>query len=216
MGFRAALLVLAVSGAAACGASACLLTVSTRGLAGDPLVEDGDAADGAPADAGDAADAPSDAAPSDARTVPDGAVVFAANGHAYRIDVVPTGISWTEARDRAVGLGGHLVTVGSLEENTFVLALAKARTDAFRGNGTGPWLGGFQTSIDGGAPDQGWQWVDDTPWSFTAWRGGQPDDTLGLENYLDLYAPGGTDMGWNDDALDSTEPRNISMLVEFE
>lgn len=194
----------------------CLLAVSTDGLAGDPL----GARDGGPdrPDSGtDAADVAVDATDAaDASRVPDGAVVFAGNGHAYLVVVVPSSITWLQARDRAIALGGHLATVGSAAEDRFVLDLAREHPEAFRSNGTGPWLGARRTRVDGGTPDTGWAWVDGTPWSYTGWREGQPDDTDRLEDYLALYAPEGVDLGWNDDALDGTNLVYDSMIVELE
>lgn len=42
----------------------------------------------------------------------------------YRAVVVPEGLTWEEAKQRAEADGGHLVTITSEEENTAVHALA--------------------------------------------------------------------------------------------
>ena len=35
-----------------------------------------------------------------------------------------------------------------------------------------------------------WQWVDGSPWEFTYWMQGQPNDYTGKENYLATYDDG--------------------------
>jgi hypothetical protein len=99
-----------------------------------------------------------------ARAFPPQAQIWPVNGHGYAIYVASAGVSWTEARARAEQAGGHLVSIASSGENAFVLGLVNARPDAFV-NLIGPWLGGYQpapTAAD--EPNNGWQWVDGTPW----------------------------------------------------
>src|SRR5689334_55872 len=110
--------------------SACLVAVSTSGLSGGPgddaaaeatsdvVAKPSDASDASDASDGDASDA------GDARTLPPNAKTFPDNGHVYAVVLAPSGLTWHEARARAVEAGGHLATLGTAEENAFVIALA--------------------------------------------------------------------------------------------
>ncbi len=220
----AAILVI-IPGALAFGA--CSLTVSTDGLRSGGadaaiLRSDGalDDARGTAADAGADADSDGDGtgdADADARSFPPGATIWPVNGHGYAIYVVPNGLPWTEARTRAEQAGGHLATIGTFDENDFVLGLVDARPDSFAQR-IGPWLGGYQPSpVAADEPAGGWAWVDGTPFTYSGWTPAQPDNTAGVENFMDVYRPNpGSALGWNDDSVTGTGGPIISYLVEFE
>lgn len=222
MPFRrgAAAILLVPLGALALGA--CSLAVSTDGLSNgtvDASVAHFDGAvDDAKGNRTDAGTAGSDAArdgDAGARVFPPEAQIWPVNGHGYAIYVVPSGISWTEARMRAEQAGGHLATIGALDENDFVLGLVDARPDAFAGR-VGPWLGGFQPNpVAADEPAGGWQWVDGTPFTFSGWAPTQPDNTAGAEDYLDVYRPSSA-LGWNDDTRAGTGGSVISYVIELE
>ena len=206
--------------------SACLLAVSTTGLsggAGDAAAEasDGSAEATDARDASDARDPPeaeADAtAAGDGRTLPPNAKTFPDNGHVYAVVIVPSGITWDEARTRAEAAGGHLATIGSAGENGFVIALAdQSFGQAFTVNSVGPWLGARQPSPNGAnEPAGGWEWIDGTPWAFTDWRPSQPDNSGGAEHFLNLFRTAGV-TGWNDDKLDGNAGRVISYMIELE
>jgi hypothetical protein len=119
------------------------------------------------------------------------------NGHFY--SVVQANITWSQARTAAESLeaggplcAGHLATVTSEAENTFIV-------DTF-----GPtvvnrkWLGGFQPS-GSAEPANDWEWVTGESWDYTRWNPdtGEPNNTL--------YTPEGEDAlaywdngNWND------------------
>ena len=109
-------------------------------------------------------------------------VASGGNGHWYkRFD---TAVLWTQARDICIGLGGHLATVPSPSENTFVASLNA---------GQNCWLGGFQ------APNScenncDWQWVSGEAWNYTNWDSYQPDNS-GNEDCLHYFTADGH---WND------------------
>lgn len=107
------------------------------------------------------------------------------NGHWY--GVTEEGLTWQEARDRAAALGGHLLTIESDAENTYV---SSALVDWVS------WIGGRQ--IPGSCePDCGWEWITGEPFTFTAWQKGEPSETNNEgENFLEIYRPG----TWNDNA----------------
>ncbi len=129
------------------------------------------------------------------------------NGHWYQPVAVPGGISWNDADAAAKAAGGHLVTMGSAEENTFVFGLIDddpALWDDSNPNhshGIGPWIGGLQP--DGSPePSGNWQWVTGQAWSYTNWAPEQPNDdsgTPGDQNRVQFLGYGQL-MGptWND------------------
>ena len=123
------------------------------------------------------------------------------NGHYYEVVTETAPIAWQDARDAAIARGGHLVTITSAAENTFVTTLL---------NGMHALAGAFQPS---GSPEPagGWQWVTGEPFEFTNWNDTQPDNYQGNENYLEVY-PGPAN-NWNDL---SGEALNSSYMVEYE
>jgi len=136
----------------------------------------------------------------DARALLDGAVYWAVNGHVYV--AVESALSWGEARTGAEHLGGHLATITSDEENTFVFGLAVGRPALWSSSGSGPWLGGQQQAGQNDAA-AGWAWVTGEPFSYTQWRSGQPDDGAdGGEDGIQLigWSPEAStpSLGWND------------------
>jgi len=54
------------------------------------------------------------------------------------------------------------------------------------------WLGATDEKVE-----KRWGWVDGIPVKFTAWVSSQPDNTDGIENYLQTFDKEGR---WNDDA----------------
>lgn len=134
-----------------------------------------------------------------------------ANGHWYCVVRLDTTISWPDARKAAesmryMGKKGHLVTITSADEMDFVAA-------TFPGDARSSWwIGGYQ---DKSAPDfretaGGWRWVTGEPWSFTAWRRGEPNDLDGNANFLNMFPDG----PWNDTV--ATDDHGRGYVVEFE
>ena len=73
------------------------------------------------------------------------------NGHFYEAILSPTRVTWEQARDLAVTLGGHLVTLTSSAEDSFVFSLIANRPELWQSNSFGgPWLGGFVFDRFGG------------------------------------------------------------------
>jgi hypothetical protein len=80
------------------------------------------------------------------------------NGHWYALE--RTFMTWPAARQRAIGLGGHLATVTSPAENAHILALASdAPADYF--------LGAYRAK-DSCAPDA-WTWITGEPFLYAPW-----------------------------------------------
>ena len=125
----------------------------------------------APAEVQTAAEAPA------ASGLPDGLPVFA--GHAYMLFRVP--LSWPDAKTFCEARGGHLVTIGSQEEQDFVRSLM---SDVARG-----WIGLTDE------PEEGvFEWVTGEPVDYTAWMAGEPNDAGDGEDRGEMRAAG----GWND------------------
>jgi len=125
-------------------------------------------------------------------------VASGGNGHWYkRFD---TAVLWTQARDLCVGLGGHLATVPSASENTFVASLNA---------GNNCWLGGFQAP-NSCEPNCEWQWVTGEAWSYTNWGNNQPDDASSDEDCLHYWTADGH---WNDINLGLSR---ITYICEWE
>ncbi|MES2924493.1 MAG: C-type lectin domain-containing protein [Verrucomicrobiota bacterium] len=103
-----------------------------------------------------------------------------ANSHAYEVIHVPEGITWPNAEAQAIARGGHLASISSLAENNFVHGLIKDRPELWTApdhvnNIIGPWLGGFQTSLNVFA------WVDGSAFQYSNWAPGEPNNVNGTE-----------------------------------
>lgn len=121
------------------------------------------------------------------------------NGHLYEVISVPGSISWANARDAAISLGGDLATITSVEENDFLFELCMTSdvTSGFSGGGWQVWLGGFQPE-GSPEPDGNWQWVTGEPFVYTNWYAPNPSNS-------GSFGPVGEDRltisylnGWND------------------
>jgi hypothetical protein len=116
-----------------------------------------------------------------------GQILWEENGHYYLI--VEEDLSWEAARSRAVsmifmGVQGHLATITSEAENTFVTTQL--------GDTAGAWLGGKQLPSSS-EPAGGWSWITGEPWVYTNWDVGEPNNT-----YMG---------GWGKDATGQSEER---------
>lgn len=97
------------------------------------------------------------------------------NGHSYYRS---TGsMTWTDARQACLNMGGHLVTSTSLAENNFLFNLWP--------NG---WIGLTDEVIEGQ-----WRWVTGEPFSWSNWNGGEPNNSNN-EDYIQFVGGG----KWND------------------
>ncbi len=205
----------------------CSLVVSTTGLAGEPDAVDAargtgstDAmvSDDARADApqGFAGDSGGDGRV-DADAGDDARVLWPVNGHRYEVRVYLSPRTWLEARDDAALSGGHLVTITSANEESFVASLVYARTDTFDGS-YGPWIGAYQpnpTANDGGnEPAGGWAWVTGETWSYHRWASGEPNNSGGHEDYAQYFYDD-ANRGWNDNDLWGSDLVR-SAVIEYE
>lgn len=97
------------------------------------------------------------------------------NGHSYYRS---TGsMTWTDARQACLNMGGHLVTVTSAAENNFIFNLWPSG-----------WIG-LTDEVSEGT----WRWVTGEPFSWSNWNGGEPNNA-GNEDYIQFVGGG----KWND------------------
>ena len=89
--------------------------------------------------------------------------------------------TWSQAEAHCMGLGGHLASIQSPEEDKFVADLGFASDEEF------VFLGGSEV-------DKKWVWTDGTPFEYTNWLEGEPNNSL--ENCIMLWKQKGDK--WND------------------
>ena len=136
-------------------------------------------------------------------------VVWSGNGHRYDVITGNSVINWDEARLLAEGMGGHLVTITSAGENTFVANLVASQ-------GVGDlqryWLGGYQTPLPCATEPSGcWAWLTGEAWSFTSWAIGEPNDGGGRgQDYLHFWPSPGS---WDD--MDYSRIEMDSFVIEY-
>ena len=98
------------------------------------------------------------------------------NGHWYRLD--STQRSWSASQSQAELVGGHLVTIASAGEQTFVEGLPGLDEEGC----AGPAIG-LQQDSEGVEPGGGWRWITGEPLDYLMWGtiGGEqnPDDSVG-------------------------------------
>jgi hypothetical protein len=78
--------------------------------------------------------------------------------------------AWPVAEQACVGWGGHLASVSSAAEDTFLGSWPQA-LGVPAGNGAGLWLGASDAAQDGV-----FQWTDASPFAFPGWGAAQPDN----------------------------------------
>jgi hypothetical protein len=126
---------------------------------------------------------------------------YSATGHAY--ELVANALNWDAARTAAAtrtygGVAGHLATITSAEEQSFI--------NTTFGTSRQVWLGGVQ-SADSPEPAAGFSWITGEAFSYTNWNGGEPNNGGGAEDVIEL-----TNGVWND--MLRTNVR--SYLVEYD
>ena len=106
------------------------------------------------------------------------------NGHKY--EYYSTNTPWNQAYRYCEKLGGHLVTITSKEENEAVVKL----TNGYSGRA---WIGSNKVNSK-------WYWVNGETFSYANWNTGEPNNTDGKENAIDIYVSGDNVGKWNDEA----------------
>ena len=101
------------------------------------------------------------------------------NGHWYR--VVESGPDcWADAKTLCEQAGGHLATLATAPERTFVTNLIPTSTWYY--------LGGYQdlSAPDFSEPSGGWRWITGEPWQ-PLWASGQPENGANSQHTLCTY-----------------------------
>lgn len=102
------------------------------------------------------------------------------NGHRYKL--ITEEKSWKDAEAYCVSLGGHLVTITSEEENSFIQSLINKST-----------MIGLSDAAEEGA----WSWVTGESLTYTNWAKNEPNNQSN-EDYVLMQVKG----TWNDGHLD--------------
>lgn len=108
--------------------------------------------------------------------------------------------SWPDAQHAAANLGGHLATVDSLEEDTFLLDSFSATVSSLAADGiVSLWIGLNDANLEGI-----YQWVSGSSAPYRNWNPGQPQNGPADEDYAAILVKGfGTSGRWHDVVLDT-------------
>ena len=109
------------------------------------------------------------------------------NGSKYLL--FDSSIPWNDAKNYCEQFGGHLATVTSAEENTFLQAFIS------NGSQTGYWLGATDAESEGT-----WKWVTGETFSYADWYTDNPNNSGEREHYLEIRKDYNNQ--WNDDTID--------------
>ena len=107
--------------------------------------------------------------------IPEGAVEW--SGHRYYM--FEEKMTWQAAKEYCEGVGGHLASITSQEENSVILGLSRKQNC---------WLGATDEVKEGK-----WKWVTGEPFEYSKWHK-RPDNHKGKQHYL-FYWVG---RGWDD------------------
>jgi hypothetical protein len=141
------------------------------------------------------------------------------DGHYYEI-VINHGVRWDQAKTDAEartynGVQGHLATIGSAAEDTFIDQLRRQTLVSHPEiHDSEFWVGGYQVACVTSAPEPGcgWLWINgdsiaaaNTDSPYTNWQPGEPNNVqrnpdannLASEDFLTVGKSGRT--GWNDE-----------------
>jgi hypothetical protein len=132
--------------------------------------------------------------------------VLTFNNHRYQW--LPDRLTWPEAKAKAESLGGHLATIGTSGENTWILETFVKRLP----QGLGLWIGG----TNDGTPGK-WRWVTGEQFGFNGWVIGEPNNRIEEPVILFLFRDQG-DQGWVDlkDTGMGLRDRRGGLLVEWD
>ena len=82
-------------------------------------------------------------------------------------------MAWQEAREHCQNAsGGDLASIPDEDTNRFLQTLTMGKANV--------WVGGHRSNDNG----EDWVWSDETPWHFTNWLQGKPDNLGGEQTHL--------------------------------
>lgn len=116
------------------------------------------------------------------------------NGHYYQ--VFDEGIDWYAAKARCEEMGGHLVTITSKEEQTFIDRILT------NNNKSNYWAGATDEESEGK-----WKWITGEEFSYTNWNINEPNNTEYFKGEFENYLHISTSVNnmWNDAYFDAGE-----------
>ncbi|KAL7876141.1 hypothetical protein AOLI_G00111040 [Acnodon oligacanthus] len=99
--------------------------------------------------------------------------------------IFTTSTTWSASEQNCVNMGGHLASVHSSQEYSFIQALVLNATLS----NSRTWLGGTDAAQEGV-----WVWTDGSAFDYINWSTGQPDNAGSAENCMEMNFP----VNWND------------------
>ena len=121
------------------------------------------------------------------------------DGSLYK--VFDSQISWENANSYAKNSGGHLVTIGSSGESSYINSLVK------EGEMNSYWIG-----LEDRNATKNYQWVTGESLSYTNWSSGNPSYSSNIEHYVELSK----DLNWNDVKNIGRDTYKTGFIVEYE
>nr|XP_039250734.1 LOW QUALITY PROTEIN: macrophage mannose receptor 1-like [Styela clava] len=82
-------------------------------------------------------------------------------------------VSWNNAYHQCLATGGDLVSIHSVEEDTFLLTLLK---NTLGGESYGFWIGLNSKATTSEIIESGWEWTDGSAVNYLSWSPGYPDN----------------------------------------
>jgi hypothetical protein len=140
------------------------------------------------------------------------------NGHWYERVNLPSEITWTSSNAAANALNGHLVTLTSAAEQSWVYqTLVVGQSGCFTASWAierAAWIGLFQDTTDPAysEPNGGWKWVTNEPLSYNNWHPGEPNNGS-LENVAGMYVL--YQGQWNDEPNDADIYCYSAYIIEW-
>lgn len=122
------------------------------------------------------------------------------NGNYYKI--ITAKCSWEQAKTVCEGMGGHLVTLTSKEENEFCLNMF------LRSGETNCWIGATDADSEGN-----WKWVTGEPFSYKSFAKNEPNGGKEANAIQYYFAYGSINDGVWDDYVTT---KKISFMCEWE
>merc|ERR1711973_901575 len=129
----------------------------------------------------------------DQSNCPSGFKYFAKGNKCYKF--YPEKVSWNVARTHCLSIGGDLASSPDNQTNEFLTTLTSEYT----------WIGGYRYPKGSNS----FHWTDGSPWNFTDWASGQPNNNGGDQNSV---AINWDELGkWDDE--DGDDPKWASPYI---
>jgi Lectin C-type domain len=139
-------------------------------------------------------------------TCPGAGAALQHGGHLYSaVSSAAPGFTWNEANAAAQGLSccgaaGHLATIADAAENDFI---------RLNLGGVQGWIGFNDVAIEGS-----FVWVTGEPVTYTNWNSGEPNNSNGIEDCVEIYGSHG---GWNDLPCDGqANAKRTIFIIEYD